>query len=153
EGAKGSKPAGRGVRRDRDWLVSTSTRNIVQVWNVPLVALAGSDPDGIRVKTQLVPSRHRHPELIKLRVNRFIIAGDNSHTLKFPYFGVRARHRLLELSHLRLSLKSEHRERRALRRSVKHREFHRACVAPLVSGIITLNIPRRPFCVRRHCLV
>src|SRR5207247_3009276 len=68
--------------RDRHRLVAPSARNVVEIRDEPLVALAGPDPNGIRIEVELVAARDRRSELIKLRFNRLVGTRPDTYLLK-----------------------------------------------------------------------
>src|SRR5438132_1231688 len=93
-------------------LVTMAARNDINVRDVPFAPLAGSDPYGIRVESQLIVARNRRLEPIELRFNRLVCAGHYTYAFQLSQLrvGVADRNRRFLRAHVRLAFEAEHRK-------------------------------------------
>ena len=95
---------------------------------------------------------NRRPELVELRLDRFVSARHHTDALQFAQFGVRAGDGRVAFAHVGLTFEAEHRERGAFGRGVEHGEFHRARVAALIARVVALHLCLGPLGLGRHRL-
>ena len=149
-----AQQSGRRFGRDRHRLIAAPARNVVEVRNEPLVALARSNPHRIRVEAQLVVAGDRRPELVELRLDWLVGARHHADTFQLAQLRIRAadRERRSARAHFRLALEAQHRKRGAFGRGVEYSELHRPGVAALVARVIACHLCRWPRRVRCHRL-
>src|SRR6185436_20675188 len=99
-------------------------------------------------------SLHGRFELIKLRLDRLVSTGYDTHPFEFPQFRIRAAdgYGRLATPHFRLSFKTKRREGGALRRRIEDRKLHRPRVTPLIAGVVANRARFRTFRMCRHYL-
>src|SRR4051794_23874811 len=78
---------------DRHWLIAMAAGNVVEVRDEPFVALARSNPHRVSVEAKFVATSDGRPELVELRFDRFVGAGDHPNSFEFAQLGVLLPHR------------------------------------------------------------